>query len=279
MLSPCLAAIGTKTAARLQCREPGAVLGFDLVEPGLAVVFQVHFVDQHRDLPDAQQVQEIPVPARILLHAFMRVDQQQRRFGVRRARDHVLEELLVPRRVDDDVLPPLGLEPDLGRVDCDVLVALGLQRVHQVGPLERNAAALGDLPQLLELAFRQRAGVVEQPADERGFSVVHMADDDDFELFGWSRGLAVGRNHCENCSSLAAARGGWSHVAVAPQFFKGIFAFLVLGAAGALRGSGVAQFLDNLAHGCRVGLDGQRAGRAAQAAVTLARSRWQNRAV
>ena len=35
----------------------------------------------------------------------MRVDQQQRRFRVGRAGDHVLEKLLVPRRIDDHVLP------------------------------------------------------------------------------------------------------------------------------------------------------------------------------
>ena len=77
-----------------------------------------------------------------------------------------------------------GLKPDLRGVDRDVLVALGLQGVHEVGPLERHAAALGDLLELLELAFRQRAGVVEEAADEGGFAVVHVADDDDLELLG-----------------------------------------------------------------------------------------------
>ena len=71
------------------------------------------------------------------------------------------------------------LKPDLRGVDRDVLVALGLQRVHQVRPLERHAAALGDFLQLLQLALRQRAGVVEQAADKRGLAVVHVADDDD----------------------------------------------------------------------------------------------------
>ena len=87
-----------------------------------------------------------------------------------------------------------GLKPDLRGVDGDVLVALGLERVHQVGPLERHAAALGDFLELLELALGQRAGVVEQPADERGLAVVHVADDDDFELFGGAGGpLCMGK--------------------------------------------------------------------------------------
>ena len=60
-----------------------------------------------------------------------------------------------------------GAEPDLARVDGDVLVALGLQRVHEVGELERHAAPLRDRDELFVLARGQRAGVVEQPADER----------------------------------------------------------------------------------------------------------------
>ena len=78
----------------------------------------------------------------------------------------------------------LRVEPDLRGVDGDVLVALGLQGVHQVGPFEGHAAALGDLLELLQLAFGQRAGVVEQPAHQGGLAVVHVADDDDLELLG-----------------------------------------------------------------------------------------------
>ena len=43
-----------------------------------------------------------------------------------------------------------------------------------------------DLLELLELALGQRARVVEKPADEGGLAVVHVADDDDLELFGGS---------------------------------------------------------------------------------------------
>ena len=125
--------------------EPGAVFGLDLVEAACAVVRQVHLVDEHGDLADAQQVQQVAVAAGVLLDAFVGVDQQQRGFGVGGAGDHVLEELLVAGRVDDDVLAFGRLEPDLRGVDGDVLVALGLEGVHEVGPLEGHAAALGDL--------------------------------------------------------------------------------------------------------------------------------------
>ena len=79
------------------------------------------------------------------------------------------------------------MEPDLRRINADILVALGLERVHQVRPFKGDAAALGDLLELLQLAFGQRARVVQQPAHQGGLAVVHMAQDDDLELLGGDR--------------------------------------------------------------------------------------------
>ena len=83
------------------------------------------------------------------------------------------------RCVDDDVLALLRVKPDLRRVDRDILVAFGLETVHQVGPLKRNAAPFGDALQLLQLAFRQRAGVVKKPPDEGALAMIDMADNHD----------------------------------------------------------------------------------------------------
>jgi hypothetical protein len=85
----------------------------------------------------------------------------------------------VPRRVDDHVVAQRRLEPDLRGVDGDRLVALRLEGVQHEGPLDRHAAARRDRLQLLHLARRQRAGVVQQPADQRRLAVVDVADDDD----------------------------------------------------------------------------------------------------
>ena len=87
-------------------------------------------------------------------------------------------------RVDDDVVAARGAEPDLRGVDGDALVALGLERVHQEGPFERHAAPLADRLDGLELALGQRAGVVEQAADQGRFAVIDVADDDDLEACG-----------------------------------------------------------------------------------------------
>src|SRR6266498_5082818 len=61
-----------------------------------------------------------------------------------------------------------------------------------------------------------------------------------------------------------------SHIAIAAQFLEGVLALLVLGAAGTFARPGVAQFLDDLTHGLRLGLDRESARVAAQAAKTLA---------
>jgi hypothetical protein len=146
--------------------EIGAVGPDDLVEARLRPADQVHFVHEHGDLPDAEQVQQITMEARLLLHAVAGVDQEQRGVGAGCAGDHVLDEFAVARRVDDDVVALGGLEPDLGGVDGDALVALGLEGVHQERPFERHAAPLAHRLDGLVLAVGQGSGVVEQAADQ-----------------------------------------------------------------------------------------------------------------
>ena len=184
MLSPCLADMGMKHSGSTpivlrKARNSASIC----LNRACAVILQIHLVDEHGDLADAQEIEQVAVAARLFLHAFVGVNEQQGGLGVGRAGDHVLEKFLVARRVDDHVLALLAAEPDLRGVNGDVLVALGLQGVHEVGPLEGHAAPRGDGLQLLELAFRQRAGVVQKPADKCGFAVVHVADDDNLQLF------------------------------------------------------------------------------------------------
>src|SRR5258707_4807221 len=60
------------------------------------------------------------------------------------------------------------------------------------------------------------------------------------------------------------------HVPVAPQALEGVFAFLILGAAGALGRTRDAQLLNDLGDRPRLRMDRRGAGRAAEAAVALA---------
>ena len=110
--------------------QPGAILGFDGTKPLLRIVHQVHLIDQHCDLPDTQQLEQVTVTPGVFLHAFLGVDQQQCGLRLRCPGHHVLDELPVSRRIDDHVAPLRRAEPDLRSVDADVLVALGLQCVH-----------------------------------------------------------------------------------------------------------------------------------------------------
>ena len=49
-------------------------LGLDLVKALLVEIDPVHLVDDDRDLMDAEQVQQIAVPTRLVAHALGRVD-------------------------------------------------------------------------------------------------------------------------------------------------------------------------------------------------------------
>ena len=147
----------------------------------MVVVDQIHFGDQNRDLMRAHQRQQIGVPARLLLQALLRVDHQERALGIGGAGDHIFQELFVSRCIDDDVLAAGGLEGNAAHIDGDALIALRLERIQQERPLHTLAAAFGDGANLLDLAFRQRPGFIQQAADEGRFAVVDMADDDQLQ--------------------------------------------------------------------------------------------------
>ena len=138
MLSPPRAETGMKRG-RLDADlvEERAVLPHDPVEDRAVPAHQVHLVDHHGELPDAEQRHHVAVAPGVLLHALRGVDHQQRRFGARGAGDHVLEELDVAGRVEDEVVAQVALEEDPGRVDGDALGLLVLERVEQEGVLER----------------------------------------------------------------------------------------------------------------------------------------------
>jgi hypothetical protein len=102
------------------------------------------------------------VAPRVFLDAFVGINKQQGGLGIGGAGDHVLEKLLVSRRIDDDILAFGRPEPDLGGVDGDVLIAFGLEGVHQVGPFEwRRRGVRRRRRKLLEFTLWKRAGVME----------------------------------------------------------------------------------------------------------------------
>src|SRR6266851_2342231 len=149
------------------------------VERVLGVAAAVHLVDGDDDLADAEEVQQEGVAPRLLRQALDHVDDQDRRLRRGGAGQHVLEELDMAGRVDDDIGARGAGEADARRVDGDALVALDLERVHDEGPFERHAALAARLLERRDLALGQRAGVVQEAADEGRLAVVDMADDGD----------------------------------------------------------------------------------------------------
>ena len=79
-----------------------ADLGVELAKPAVIVAHPVHLVDDDHDLAHAEKMQQIAVPPRLLAHAFGGIDDEQRRIGLRRAGDHVAQELGMAGRIDQD---------------------------------------------------------------------------------------------------------------------------------------------------------------------------------
>jgi len=110
--------------------------------------------------------------------------------GLRGARDHVLHEVAVARTVDDGEVVLVGVELLVGDVDGDTTLALLGEVVHDVGELEAALALLfGFLFVLFDDVLGDGACLVQEPAHERAFAVVNVADDGQvlvwFVAHGW----------------------------------------------------------------------------------------------
>ena len=112
----------------------------------------------------------------LLDDAVARVDQDHHRFRRGHARDGVAGVLLVAGAIGEDEGTGVGGEVAVRHVDGDALLPLGAQAVdqqRQVGAL--LAAGGGGGGDGLVLVGENVLGVVQQPADERGLSVVDGA--------------------------------------------------------------------------------------------------------
>ncbi len=148
----------------------------DRVEDALVEVHEVHLVDAHHDVRDAEQRADEGMALGLRYDALASVDEHDRQVGRRSARDHVARVLLVSRRVGDDEAPLRGREIAVGDVDRDALLALRPQPVGQQREVDEVVAhALARRLHLRELVAEHLLGVVEQPADQRALAVVHRA--------------------------------------------------------------------------------------------------------
>merc|ERR1712176_1491508 len=118
----------------------------DLVVPRLLVrgSVAIHLVHADRDLLHAQQVDQTRVLARLALdlaglvvalgdgrrEVTVRGNHDQRHVRLRRAGDHVLDEVAVARGIDDGVVPLLGVELLGGARDGHAALTLLLLAIH-----------------------------------------------------------------------------------------------------------------------------------------------------
>src|SRR4030095_12632829 len=119
------------------------------------IIYTIELVDDDRNLRDAQQLQQVTVSARLLLHALLRIYDEQGGVGGGGAGDHIPDELPVARCVDQYVLAALGTEPDLGRINRDVLIAFRMHRIGEIRQLERHTTTPGHGNELLVLPFEE----------------------------------------------------------------------------------------------------------------------------
>ena len=158
-------------------------LFLDLLEPGLAVVHQVHLVHREHKGADAHEGADAGVAAGLDQNALGGVHQDHRQVRKGGTHRHVAGVLLVARGVRHDEAPPVGGKVPVGHVDGDALLPLGHKAVQQQGvvQLAPPGAHLTVQLQGLLLVGVQELGVVQDVADQGGFAVVHAPAGDKFQ--------------------------------------------------------------------------------------------------
>ena len=134
-------------------------------------VDEVDLVDRGDDVRYTDQRRDTRMPTCLAQQAFSGVDEQHRDMGVRRSGERVAGVALVPGSIGEHVAARGAGEEPIGDVDGDPLLALGTQTVGERGQID--VAVVGR--HSLEVICRQRAGVVQDTADERRLTVVDAA--------------------------------------------------------------------------------------------------------
>ena len=94
----------------------------------------------------------------------------------------------MPRRIDDDVIALSRVKRNLRRVDGDILSLLFRKSIEQKSKLKLPAFCLAQFFETLKFSIRQRACVMQQPANERRLAMIHMAYNDDAKTVSWEIG-------------------------------------------------------------------------------------------
>jgi hypothetical protein len=151
-------------------------LGDDLREALLREAGEIHLVDGHHHVRDAEDGRDVRVAARLLDDAATGVEQDHGQVRSGGTRDHVARVLDMPGSVGELEAAARGDEGAVGDVDGDALLALGAQAVREQREVDvAVASALARRLDVLELVGEDLLRVVEQPADQRRLAVVDRA--------------------------------------------------------------------------------------------------------
>ena len=184
----------------------GQITRHDLVEARPAVVHQVHLVDSHNEVTDAQHVGDVGVALGLLQHALARINQNDGEVGRRCAGRHVARVLLMAGGIGDNELALVGREEAVGDVNRDALFALGLQPVEQKGKvhlLALRAVLDAVLLERGELVLEQQLGVKKQPADQRRLAIIDRTAGDEAQHAHFGR-----REFAHRLALLLGTQGG-----------------------------------------------------------------------
>ena len=160
-------------------REERGELLANTIEDVLAVAFQVHLVDAHEQVRNAQQRSDVGVAAGLLQHAEPRVDQDDGDVGRGRAGRHVARVLHVPGRVGDDELALGSRKVAVRNVDRDALFALRLEAIGEQRKVDLHARATRRSLHRGQLVFVDAVRIVQKTTDQRGFAVIDRAHGDE----------------------------------------------------------------------------------------------------
>src|SRR3954451_1746500 len=158
------------------------MLRADVVEHFARIVDEVELVDRENDRPDAQQRDEVRVPACLIDQTLRRIDEDHGELCVRGTGDHVAGVLLVTGSIGDDELAAIGREVPVGDIDGDALFALGGQSIDEEREIELTAGSTEPLRIGLnrgQVVLEDEVRVVQQATDQRALGIVDASTGDE----------------------------------------------------------------------------------------------------
>lgn len=162
---------------QLQALGELQVVGLDRFEHAFIEVLEVHLVDGHDDVLDAQQGGDEAVATGLGLYAVAGVHQDDRQVTGGCTGGHVAGVLLMAGGVGDDELALGGGEIAVGDIDGDALLTLGLQAVdqqRQVDVVTGGADLLRVPGDGFQMVFVDHLRVVQQAPDQGALAVVDV---------------------------------------------------------------------------------------------------------